>query len=430
MGSRRVVVTGLGIISCLGCEVSVVWRRLIDGHCGISSLTGKEYEQIPCRIAGQIHRSTTEKGEDSAINLEKYVSLTEQRNLSLPTVYALVAAEKALNDAGWKPQSENDSLRTGVAVGQGMVDLEEIVTTGTLLRDKGYRKVNPFFVPKILINMTAGHISMKYGLNGPNHAVSTACVSGLHSVGDAFRFIKNDFADVMVAGGVDATINPLAMAGFAKIRALSTRFNTRPHEASRPFDTLRDGFVMSEGCGLMVLEEFDHAMQRGAPIYAEVLGYGMAAEANHITAPREDGYGSYHSMRLALQEAKTDPTSVSYINAHATSTPLGDAAEIKAIRRLFGSHSKELFISSTKGATGHLLGAAGSLEAIFSILALHTGTIPPTINLENPDSEFEGLNLVPNVKTKFSESSDPRIALSNSLGFGGTTASICFSSVS
>ena len=430
MGSRRVVITGLGVVSCLGSEVSGVWRRLIDGHCGITSLTGKEYEQIPCRIAGQVRRTRTEEKDDYSINIEKYLSPSEQRNLSLSTVYALVAAEKALDDAGWKPQLENECLRTGVAVGQGMVDMEEIVTTGTLLRDKGYKKINPFFVPKILINMTAGHISMKYGLNGPNHAVSTACVSGLHSLGDAFRLIKYDFADVMLAGGVDATINPLAMAGFAKIRALSTRFNMQPHEASRPFDARRDGFVMSEGSGLMVLEEFEHAVRRGAPIYAEILGYGMAGDANHITAPREDGFGSYHCMRLALQEAKIDPSSVDYINAHATSTPLGDAAEIKAIRRLFGNHSENLFISSTKGATGHLLGAAGSLEAIFSVLALHTGVIPPTINLENPDSEFDGLNLVPKIKAEFAENSGRRIALSNSLGFGGTTASVCFSSVS
>ncbi|CAI9741896.1 -oxoacyl-acyl-carrier- synthase, mitochondrial-like [Octopus vulgaris] len=429
MGGRRVVVTGAGLVSCLGSDVQKVWQRILAGDSGISCLKDKAYQNIPCRIAGVVPRSGQNDDSSDIVDIDSFVTPSQKKILSLSSIYALIAAENALKDAQWKPESEMDRLRTGVAVGVGMVDMEEIFHSGKTLYEKGYKKVSPFFIPKILINMAAGHISMKHSLCGPNHSVSTACATGLHSVGDAFRLIKYNSADVMLAGGVDAAVNPLAIAGFAKIRALSTNFNEEPHKSSRPFDRQRDGFVMSEGSALLVLEELEHAKQRNAPIYAEVLGYGLTGDANHITAPREDGYGSYHCMKMAIEEAGVDVSAINYINAHATSTPLGDAAEIRAIRRLFGDHCDKLKISSTKGATGHLLGGAGSIEALFTVLSLKTGDIPPTINLENPDEEFTGLDLVPIHSSKLTDDSQRWVALSNSLGFGGTIACVCFGSM-
>ncbi|KAL5016006.1 hypothetical protein ScPMuIL_005595 [Solemya velum] len=403
----RVVVTGLGLVTCLGVGTQLVWNKLVEGNCGISSVKGEGYKKIPCQVAGYVPR-----GENiGELDLNRHVSITDQRTMSIATAYSLVAVEEALTDAKWLSLSDEDKQRTGVAVGMGMVGLEEIVTTGSLLRDRGYNRVNPHFIPNILVNMAAGHVSLKYGLQGPNHAVSTACATGLHAIGDATRFIQNGDADVMVAGGTEACIGPLAIAGFSRMRALSTNFNDRPEEASRPFDRDRDGFVMSEGTGIMVLEELSHALNRGANIHGEILGYGLSGEAFHMTAPSTEGKGAFQCMSGALRNAGINTEEIGYINAHATSTPLGDAAESKAISDLFKEHTDSLLVSSTKGATGHLLGAAGSVEAIFTLLACKHGRVPPTKNLHHPDTGFD-LNYVPFKSADWS--TDKRKALSNS----------------
>ncbi|KAK7087767.1 3-oxoacyl-[acyl-carrier-protein] synthase, mitochondrial-like [Littorina saxatilis] len=415
---RRVVVTGVGLVTCLGVGAETVWNRLLQGQCGIGKVKGKGYEQVPCQVAGLVPC-----GEESdTFNRQRYVPKSQDRGISLASAFALAAAEEALTCAGWKPQDESELERTGVCVGTGMVSLEEIADAGQQLRSGMYRKVSPWFVPEILINIAAGHVSLKYGFKGPNHSVSTACATGLHAIGDASRFIRHGDADVMVAGGAEACVGPLALAGFARMRALCTSFNDSPQEASRPFDKRREGFVMAEGAGLVVLEELSHAQNRGATIYGEVLGYGLSGDANHLTAPSESGDGAFRCMKSALKDAGIAANAVGHVNAHATSTPLGDAAESHAIQLLLG---EKVLVTSTKGALGHLLGAAGSVEAIIALKSCQTGVIPPTLNLSHPDTGCDLDYVTGSPRPWAVKDGGQRIALSNSFGFGGTNACVC-----
>lgn len=414
---RRVVVTGLGIVCPLGIGTQLVWKKILNGVCGIVPLEGEGYAKLPCRIAGLIPTRT-----DDVVS--KALSKPNLKSMAPATALALVATSEALTDANWLPKSDLDKESTGVALGIGMIDLKDVCDTNDALR-AGYNKVSPFFVPRILPNMAAGHISIKYGFRGPNHAVSTACATGAHSIGDAFRFIRNGDADVMVCGGAESCISPLAIAGFCRLRALSTSFNETPTKASRPFDKKREGFVMGEGAAVLVLEEYEHAVERGVKMYAEILGYGLSGDASHITSPKEDGSGAILSMNRALKDANIDKEEITYINAHATSTPTGDGIESTAIRKLFKDNFSNIAISSTKGAHGHLLGAAGNLEAVFTVLSCYHGLLPPTLNLEEP---VDDLNYVANKSIPW-ENKDRRIALKNSFGFGGTNATLCIGQI-
>ncbi|XP_013195543.1 3-oxoacyl-[acyl-carrier-protein] synthase, mitochondrial [Amyelois transitella] len=411
---RRVVVTGVGVVSPLGVGADVVWKNLLGGKSGIVSLQGEEYSKLPCKVAGVIPYQKDD-------TVAKALSKSNLRTMAPATCLALVATAEALSNANWLPKNDDERESTGVAIGMGMIDLKDVCDTNEAFK-LGYNKVSPFFVPRILPNMAAGQISIKYGLRGPNHAVSTACATGAHSIGDAFRFICNGDADVMVCGGAEACISPLALAGFCRLRALSTSFNDEPTKASRPFDKLREGFVMGEGAAVLVLEEYQHALRRSAKIYAEILGYGLSGDASHITTPREDGSGALLSMSRALKDSSIDKNNVTHINAHATSTPIGDGIESTAIKRLFGDHTPNINVSSTKGAHGHLLGAAGNLEAIFTVLSCYHGMLPPTLNLEDP---VDDLNYV--AKESRPWEAERRIALKNSFGFGGTNATLCIS---
>lgn len=416
---RRVVVTGIGVVSPLGVGAQNAWQALIESKSGITKLSDPEYEKLPCRVGALVPK----ENEPHGLDINKLFTKSELRTMCPATAYALIAAEEAVNDANWKPTDEGDRRDTGVAVGIGMIDLVDVCTTYEALK-KGYNKVSPYFVPRILPNMAAGQISIKYGFRGPNHSVSTACATGAHAIGDAFRFIRGGETSVMICGGAEACISPLAIAAFCRLRALSTSKNDFPYEASRPFDRDREGFVMGEGAAILVLEELNHALERKAKIYAEVLGYGLSGDAAHLTAPSEDGTGAILAMDRAVKDAGIETVDITFINAHATSTPLGDAIELKAIESFMGQHSKHVTVTSTKGAHGHLLGAAGNLEAIFTILAIKEGVIPPTLNLHNLDVETS-LNFAPNVK-KCWNAEHKRVALKNAFGFGGTNASLCF----
>jgi 3-oxoacyl-[acyl-carrier-protein] synthase II len=415
---RRVVVTGLGMVTPLGCGVEPTWKNLLEGKSGAARITDFEVEDLACKIACQIPRGD---GSNGTYNPDQWMEPKEQRKVDPFIVYAMAAATQALNDADWHPQTYEDQCASGVLIGSGIGGIGGIYEASVTLLERGPRRVSPFFIPGRLINLAGGYVSIAHGLKGPNHAVVTACSTGSHAIGDAARFIALGDADVMVAGGAESAVNRLSIAGFAACRALSTGFNDDPTRASRPYDRDRDGFVMGEGAGVVVLEEYEHAKARGAKIYAEVIGYGLSGDAYHITSPSEDGDGAYRCMAAAIKRAGISASDIDYVNAHGTSTPLGDELELKAVERIMGNAAAKLAMSSTKSATGHLLGAAGAIEAIFAILAMRDGVIPPTINLDNPSVETP-IDLVPH-KAK------PRsvdTVLSNSFGFGGTNASVIF----
>jgi 3-oxoacyl-[acyl-carrier-protein] synthase II len=415
--ARRVVVTGMGMVTPLGCGAQLVWSRLLNSQSGLRTIERFQIDDLPAKVAGQIPLGTGE-GE---FDLDYAMPANERRRVGDFIVYAMAAARQAIEDSGWMPTAEEDLERTGVMVGSGIGGLVGITEGGLTLETKGVRKLSPFFIPSSLINLASGHISIRWGFKGPNHAVVTACSTGAHAIGDAGRMIQFGDADVMIAGGTEAAVSRIGIAGFAASRALSTSFNDEPTRASRPWDKDRDGFVMGEGSGVVVLEELEHAKRRGAKIYAELVGYGMSGDAYHITAPPPDGNGGFRAMRAALARAQLSPDQVDYVNAHGTSTPLGDEIELAAVKRVFGNAASSLSMSSTKSAIGHLLGAAGSVEAIFSILSVRDQIVPPTLNLDNP-SEGCDLDLVPH-KAK---ERPVRAALSNSFGFGGTNASLVF----
>jgi 3-oxoacyl-[acyl-carrier-protein] synthase II len=415
---RRVVVTGMGLVTPLGLGVERVWKKLVNGESGIGAIQSFDVADLPARIAAQVPRGDKESG---LFNADDWVPTKDQRRMDQFIVYAMAAAAMAVEDAGWTPDDEEERERTGCMIGSGIGGLPGITEGAITLQDKGPRRISPFFIPANLINLASGNVSIRYGFKGPNHAVVTACSTGAHAIGDAARLIMLDDADVMVCGGTEAAVCRLGLAGFAAARALSTNFNDDPPKASRPWDQDRDGFVMGEGAGILVLEEYEHAKSRGAKIYAEVIGYGMSGDAYHLTAPSEDGNGAFRSMRNALRRAGIPPEAIDYINAHGTSTPLGDEIELGAVKRLFGRHAYELSMSSTKSAIGHLLGAAGSVEAIFSILAIRDNAVPPTLNLDNPSPSCD-IDLV----AKEAKGRRVDIALTNSFGFGGTNASLVF----
>ena len=413
---RRVVVTGLGMVTPLGSGVDHNWSEITAGKSGISKIENFDVSDISCRVAGQVPVADQPGG----LNLDDWIDPREQRKQDRFIQLGLAAACQAVEDSGWKPDDREAQNRTGVMIGSGIGGLESIVVTNQLMNEKGPRRISPFFIPSALINLISGHVSIRYGFRGPNHAVVTACSTGAHAIGDAARMVALDDADVMIAGGAEAAVCRIGMAGFAAARALSTSYNDTPEVASRPWDKGRDGFVMGEGAGIVVLEELEHAKARGAKIYAEVKGYGMSGDAHHITAPADDGDGGFRAMQAAMKRAGLTPADIDYVNAHGTSTPLGDVIEAKAVARLLGDAIGSVSISSTKSATGHLLGAAGAIEAIYSIKAVETGMLPPTLNLNEPEDDVAGFDLVP-LKSRQRQ---VRNAMSNSFGFGGTNASL------
>jgi len=418
---RRVVVTGLGLVTPLGCGVAATWENILAGKSGIRAIQAFDVSDLPAKIAGQVPAGETKAG---LFNADDWITPKDQRRMDNFIVYGLVAAVQAVEDSGWKPDREEDRVRTGVLIGSGIGGLNEIAQTAVMVESGNARRVSPFFIPASLINLVSGHVSIRYGFKGPNHSVVTACSTGAHAIGDAARIIMWDDADVMIAGGAEAAVCRLGVAGFCAARALSTHFNDTPEKASRPWDKDRDGFVMGDGAGALVLEELEHARKRGAKILAEVVGYGMSGDAHHITAPAEDGNGAQRCMEAALKRAQANPEDIDYINAHGTSTPLGDEIELRAVQRVFGKSANGLKMSSTKSAIGHLLGAAGSVEAIFSILAMRDGVVPPTLNLDNPSVESM-IDLVPHQ----AKEAPIKMVLSNSFGFGGTNASLVFKTV-
>ncbi|MBA4171692.1 MAG: beta-ketoacyl-[acyl-carrier-protein] synthase II [Hyphomicrobium sp.] len=413
---RRVVITGLGLVTPLGCGVEATWSALLAGKNGARRISEFEVADITCQIAAFIPRGD---GSNGTFNPNDWMEPKEQRKVDDFIIYAMAAADQALADSGFKPRTDDEKERAGVLIGSGIGGLAGIAETSLLLAEKGPRRISPFFIPGRLINLASGYVSIKHQLKGPNHAVVTACSTGAHAIGDAARLVALGDADVMVAGGSESPICRIAMAGFAACRALSTGFNDRPQEASRPYDKDRDGFVMGEGAGIVVIEDFEHAKARGAKIYAEIVGYGLSGDAYHITAPAESGDGAFRCMKAAIKRAGIQPSDIDYVNAHGTSTPMGDEIELGAVERLFGNAGGKLAMSSTKSAIGHLLGAAGSVEAVFSVLAIRDNVAPPTLNLDNPSVQTS-IDLVAHV-------AQPRqidTVLSNSFGFGGTNASL------
>jgi 3-oxoacyl-[acyl-carrier-protein] synthase II len=415
---RRVVITGLGMVTPLGRGVDTTWRRLIQGESGAGLIDTFETSDLACKIACSIPLGD---GQDGTFNPDDWMDPKDQRKVDPFIVYAMAAAGEALNDADWHPKSYDDQVETGVIIGSGIGGIGGLYEASVTLYEKGPRRISPFFIPGRLINLASGYVSIAHGLKGPNHSVVTACSTGAHAIGDAARIVAFGDAEVMLAGGAESPINRLAIAGFAACRALSTGFNDDPVRASRPYDRGRDGFVMGEGAGIVVVESYDHAVARGAKIYAEIVGYGMSGDAYHITSPSDDGDGALRCMKAAVKRAGIAPADIDYINAHGTSTPLGDEIELRAVERLMGNSAGTLAMSATKSATGHLLGAAGAIEAIFSVLAIRDGVIPPTLNLDNPSVETP-IDLTP--LTAAHKQVD--VVLSNSFGFGGTNASLVF----
>jgi 3-oxoacyl-[acyl-carrier-protein] synthase II len=408
----------MGITGPLGLGVERVWRRLINGESGITAIQSFDVKELPAKIAGQVPPGTRAEG---GMDLNEWIPVKEQKKMGRFIQLAWVAAAEAIEDSGWEPRTEEDRCGTGVMIGSGIGGLEVIQEAGQLVAAGKTRRLSPFFIPSALVNLASGQVSIRYGFKGPNHSAVTACATGVHAIGDAARLISLGDADVMVAGGAEAAVCELGIGGFCAARALSTAYNDNPAAASRPWDKGRDGFVMGEGAGVVVLEELEHAKRRGAKIYAEVIGYGMSGDAHHITSPAEDGEGGYRAMKAALRSAGVTPDQVQYVNAHGTSTPLGDDIELSAVERLWGNAAKGLAMSSTKSSTGHLLGAAGAVEAIFSILAIRDNVAPPTLNLEEPSRESP-IDRV----AKVAQERKIEVALSNSFGFGGTNASVVF----
>ena len=415
---RRVVVSGMGIACPLGLGVEHVWRRLIAGDSGIGTIVSFDTKDVPCKIAGQVPVGPVAEGK---LDISEWVPVKDQKKMDRFIHLAMAAGSMAIEDSGWKPETDEDHWGAGVMIGSGIGGLETICEAALMLHQGKIKRLSPFFIPSALANLASGHLSIKYGLKGPNHSVVTACATGVHAIGDAARIIMWGDADVMVAGGTEATVCELGVGGFSAARALSTSFNDNPTAASRPWDKDRDGFVMGEGAGVVVLEEYEHAKKRGAKIYAEVAGYGMSGDAYHITAPAEGHDGAYRAMKAAMRNSGVTPADIQYVNAHGTSTPMGDDLELEAVERMFGDHAKGLAMSSTKSAIGHLLGAAGAVEAIFSILAIRDGVAPPTLNLDQPSRE----SVIDRV-AKTAQQRKIKVALSNSFGFGGTNASIIF----
>jgi 3-oxoacyl-[acyl-carrier-protein] synthase II len=417
---RRVVVTGLGLVTPLACGVEETWSRLLAGQSGASPITRFKVDDLATKIACQVPRGD---GSNGTFNPDQWVDAKEQRRMDDFIIYGLAAAKQAVRDSGWEPKSEEDRCRTGVLIGSGIGGLDGIEQASILVHEKGPRRLSPFFIPGRLINLVSGYVSIEHGYKGPNHAVVTACATGAHAIGDAARLIAFDDADVMVAGGAESAVCRIGIAGFNACRALSTSFNDTPTKASRPYDKDRDGFVMGEGAGIVVLEEYEHAKARGAKIYGEVKGYGLSGDAYHITAPSEDGDGGYRAMTMALKRANLAASDIDYVNAHGTST-MADGIELGAVERLLGNAASKTAMSSTKSSIGHLLGAAGSVEAIFCLLATRDGIVPPTINLDNPDVTTQ-IDLVPHKAQK----REVNIAMSNSFGFGGTNAALIVAKV-
>jgi 3-oxoacyl-[acyl-carrier-protein] synthase II len=415
---KRIVVTGMGMLTPLACGVEPTWARLIAGASGAAKVERFDVSDISCKIACMVPRGD---GADGTYNPDQWMEPKEQRKVDDFIVYAMCAARQALDDAGWRPQSYEEQTRSGVLIGSGIGGIEGIADTAVILKERGPRRVSPFFIPGRIINLASGYVSIEFGLKGPNHAVVTACSTGAHAIGDAARLIQLGDADVMVAGGTESPVNRMALAGFAALRALSTGFNDDPTRASRPYDRDRDGFVMGEGAGIVVLESLEHAQTRGARIYAELIGYGLSGDAYHITAPAPDGDGAFRCMQAAMKRAGVSADDIDYINAHGTSTPMGDEIELAAVQRLVGNAASRVAMSSTKSSIGHLLGAAGAVEAIFSILAIRDRVAPPTINLDNPSVDTP-IDLVPHQARK----REIETALSNSFGFGGTNAALLF----
>ena len=422
---RRVVVTGMGMVTPLGVGVKRNWESITAGKSGIRKIDHFDLTDMASHVAGIVPKSADENPADGAFNVDLFVEKKEQKKIDQFICYGMAAAQEAIEDSGWVCATDEDQYRTGVLIGAGIGGLGTMFEASKTLIERGPKRLSPFCIPAMLINLASGHVSIKYGFKGPNHSVVTACATGTHAIGDSARLIMLNDADVMIAGGAEAAVTPLGVGGFAAARALSTSYNDRPQDASRPFDEGRDGFVIGEGAGVVVLEEYEHAKKRGAKIYAEIIGYGLSGDAYHITSPAENGDGGFRAMTAALKNAGINPEDVDYINAHGTSTPVGDGLECTAIKNRFANSLDKLSMSSTKSAIGHLLGAAGAVEAIYSIKAIETGVLPPTLNLENVSEPCKGLDLVP----KVAKDKKVKIALSNSFGFGGTNASVIIKAV-